>query len=256
MTSRETRHLDTRHLGRSILLFDEVRSTNDLAASMAHDADFGGMVFVAGHQSQGRGQYGRLWQARPGASLLMSVLLFPPPELRRPAILTAWAAVGVAEAIADLADAPVHIKWPNDLLVSGRKICGILIEQSGAVVIGIGLNLNQTAEEFAANGLLEATSLGIVLGKAPDPAPVLEAVVHRLDEWYDRLLWGDLVTLQSAWKQRLGLLGRPVRVDLADGTTRFGRLRDMTFYGVELETGGYTADTIRPELIRGLGAVS
>ena len=256
MTPRDTRRLDTRHLGQSILLFDEVPSTNDLAAGFAGDPNATGTVFVAEHQTNGRGQYGRLWQARPGTSLLLSVLLVPPAELRRPVILTAWAAVAIAEAIRELAGVQARIKWPNDLLIRGKKVCGILIEQSGGVVVGLGLNLNQTAAEFAEAGLTEATSLGIVAGKAIDPTVALETVVRRLDDEYDRLLAGERIPLESDWKWRIGLLGRQVRIEINDGTSRFGRLRDMSFDGVELETDEYAIDAIRPELIRGIAAVS
>ena len=255
MTPRETRHLDTRHLGQKILLFDGVPSTNDLAASFAHDPDTAGTVFVAEHQTEGRGQYGRLWQARPGSSLLLSVLLFPPPELRRPVILTAWAAVAIAGAIRELAGEQARIKWPNDLLLRDKKVCGILIEQSGGVVVGLGLNLNQTAEEFAEVGLPAATSLGLVAGKLIDSEAALGIIVRHLDDGYDRLLSGERRQLESGWKQRIGWIGLPVRIDLADGTTRFGRLREMGFDGIELEVGEYAIDVIRPELIRGIGGV-
>ncbi len=254
MIPREILHLNSRHLGRSIQLFEEVPSTNDLAASFAHDPDAAGTVYVAEHQTNGRGQYGRLWQARPGSSLLLSVLLFPPAELRRPVILTAWAAVGIAQAILELTGAEARIKWPNDLLIGGKKVCGILIEQSGGVVLGFGLNRSQTAEDFAAVGLPDATSLGMISGTNPDAITVLKTVVQHLDAGYDRLLSGERITPESQWKQRIGLIGRQVRIDLADGGQRVGRLRDMSFDGLELETGEHAIEVILPELIRGLSA--
>ena len=254
MTPREILHLDTRHLGRSLRLYDEVPSTNDFAASFAHDPDSAGTVFVAEHQTNGRGQYGRLWQARPGSSLLLSILLFPPAELRRPVLLTAWAAVGIARAILELTGAEARIKWPNDLLIGGKKVCGILIEQSGGVVVGLGLNRSQTAADFAAVGLPDATSLGMVSGTNHDSVTVLKSVIHHLDDGYDRVLSGDLNTLENRWKQRIGLVGHQVRIDLVDGGHRFGRLRDMSFDGLELETGEHAVEAILPELIRGLSA--
>jgi len=252
MTPHDTRRLDTRRLGRSILLFDAVPSTNDLAASFAGDPDAAGTVFVAEHQLNGRGQYGRLWQARPGSSLLLSVLIFPPPELRRPVILTAWVAVAVADAIRDLTGEQVRIKWPNDLLVGGKKICGILIEQSAGVVVGLGLNVDQTAAEFAEVGLPDATSLSLVAGQSIDRDSALEGVIRHLDAGYDRLLNGEQCELEAVWKERIGLIGQPVRIDLADGTSRLGRLRDMGFDGIELQSGEYANEIIPPERIRGI----
>ncbi len=252
MIPREILHFNTRHLGRTLQLYEEVPSTNDLAASFAHDPDSAGTVFVAEHQTDGRGQYGRLWQARPGSSLLLSVLLFPSAVLRRPVILTAWAAVGIAQAILELTGAEARIKWPNDLLIGGKKICGILIEQSGGVVVGLGLNRSQTAEDFAAGDLPDATSLRMISGTNLDSITVLKAVVHHLDDGYDRLLSGERNTLENQWKQHIGLIGRQVRFDLADGSQRVGRLRDMSFDGLELETGEHAIDVVLPELIRGV----
>src|SRR5438046_2971142 len=83
----------------------------------------------ARERTAGRGQYGRTWHSPPNTGIALSILLAPPPELRRPALLTAWAAVGIADAIAAVAGHDAHIKWPNDLLLGGRKVCGILIEQ-------------------------------------------------------------------------------------------------------------------------------
>src|SRR5687767_8862526 len=149
-TPRETWHFDTERIGRRVLVYDHVDSTNTRGAELAHaDPDADGLVLIADQQTAGRGQYGRVWQSRPGSSLLLSVVLRPPAELRRPVILTAWAAVSVAEAILALTGVQARIKWPNDLLVRGKKVCGILIEQSGTAgeivtVAGIGLNLNQT----------------------------------------------------------------------------------------------------------------
>ncbi|MEO2092337.1 MAG: biotin--[acetyl-CoA-carboxylase] ligase [Gemmataceae bacterium] len=247
-TPRETLHFDTRHVGRRVLLFDELASTNDTAAT-----EEPGTVVVADFQTAGRGQYGRVWQAKPGTSLLLSVVVAPPPELRRPVILTAWAAVAVAEAVFRLTGQQAKIKWPNDLLVRGKKVCGILIEQRAATVVGIGLNLNQTADEFAVAGLPDATSLAILAGQPIDPRVALAAVVRHLDEEYDRLMTGERVPLEADWKWRIGLLGRQVVAERADGSNVTGRLRDLTFDGIELEADGGIR-VLKPEEVRHLTA--
>ncbi len=254
-TPADVLRLDTRHVGRRVLVFDSVRSTNDVAAELAADPENAGTVVIADHQTAGRGQYGRVWQSRPGTSLLMSVLLFPPEELKRPVVLTAWAAVGVAEAVRTLTGAQAKVKWPNDLLVHGKKVCGILIEQGRGTVVGVGLNLNQSAEDFAAAGLPEATSLSLAAAAAVDPRAAAVAVIRRLDEEYDRLLAGELVPLEADWKWRVGLLGRQVVAELADGSAVGGRLRDLTFAGVEVEVGDSAAEVLRPELVRQLRLV-
>lgn len=248
----DTWQLDTRHVGRRVLVFDSVASTNDVAAGLAADPDSAGTVVIADQQTAGRGQYGRAWQSRPGTSLLMSVLLAPPEELRRPVILTAWAAVGVGEAIRTLTGIQAKLKWPNDLLVRGKKVCGILIEQGAGTVAGVGLNLNQSSDDFAAAGLPDATSLALTAGTPIDPRVAAVAVIRRLDEEYARLLTGERVPLESDWKWRLGLLGRQVVAELADGSQLGGRLRDLSFEGVEIERSEYAVEVVRPEFVRQL----
>src|SRR5262245_2257463 len=114
----ETWDFPERHVGRRIVRHAALPSTNDHAANLA-----AGPVVLADEQTAGRGQYGRRWLAPPGSSILMSVLLFPPPPLRRPAILTAWAAVAVGETILQLTGRQAKIKWPNDVLLHGKKVC-------------------------------------------------------------------------------------------------------------------------------------
>ncbi len=255
LTPRETWHFDTERIGRRVLVFDHVDSTNTRAAALAEtDPDADGLVLIADQQTAGRGQYGRVWQSRPGSSLLMSVVLKTPAELRRPVVLTAWAAVSVAEAILSLTGAQARIKWPNDLLILGKKVCGILIEQSGTnggvtTVAGIGLNLTQTADEFAEAGLPDATSLGIVSGGLIDAHTASGVVVRKLDMEYARLLAGERVAVEADWKWRVGLLGRQVVIEHPGGGTTTGRLRDMAFDGLEVETADGFVRVIAPEAV-------
>ena len=99
--------------------------------------------------------------------MLLSALLFPPAELRRPVLLTAWAAVAVCETIRHITGQMARIKWPNDVLVQGKKICGILIEQGKGTVAGIGLNVNQSAEMFAAASRARTASNSMVVSRPP-----------------------------------------------------------------------------------------
>jgi BirA family biotin operon repressor/biotin-[acetyl-CoA-carboxylase] ligase len=271
---RETWNLDTAHIGRRVLFFEQLESTNNTAATLASPSD-DGLVVIADFQTAGRGQYGRVWQSRPGSSLLMSVALHPPPELRRPVILTAFAAVAIGDAILTLTGVQAKIKWPNDLLIRGKKICGILIENTTSLVIGIGLNLNQSAEEFVQAGLPDATSLGMLKNLTPQPpslggkgeldlAPpalgeglgrgllhdVARTVIQKLDAEYGRLLAGERVAVEADWKWRMGLLGKQVTAELTDGTAVSGRLHEMSFDGLELDTGDSGWRVLVPETVR------
>jgi BirA family biotin operon repressor/biotin-[acetyl-CoA-carboxylase] ligase len=251
---RDEWHLDTARIGRRVLVFDSLDSTNTAAAALATpDAD--GLVILADFQTAGRGRFGRVWQSRPGASLLMSVVLYPPAELRRPSVLTAWAAVAVGEAVFSLTGVQAKVKWPNDLLIRGKKVCGILIEQGRAVVAGIGLNLNQTPDEFAAAGLPDATSLRAGSELPIDHRTAAETLIRQLDAEYGRLLAGERVAVEADWKWRTGLLGRQVVVELTDGGTVRGRMHEMDFDGVELELPDGHLRVIVPEMVAHVWAV-
>src|SRR5262249_27619283 len=156
----------------------------------------------------------------PGRSVLLSALLFPPLQLRRPAVLTAWAAVSVCEAVRRAIGVQAKIKWPNDVLIRGRKVCGILAEQGRGTVVGIGLNVNQAAADFEAAGLPQATSLALAEGRPLDCREVARVLIGQLDEEYGRLLQGDLATLEACWKWRVGLLGKQVVAECHDGPVR------------------------------------
>ena len=238
------------HIGRRVWVYDSLPSTSDVAASLALDSMHFGTVILAEFQTEGRGQYGRVWQSVPGSSLLASVVLQPPAALRRPVILTAWAAVSLVRAIHELTGLQPRIKWPNDLLIDARKVCGILIEQSSAVVVGIGLNLNQSAGDFAQASLPDATSLAIVTGQRFDLRTVTAAVVRHLDTEYDQLIVGDPQSLEMEWTQRIGLVGQTVSVELADGTVLPGRLRALSFEALELDIGEVVPRVLQPELVR------
>jgi BirA family biotin operon repressor/biotin-[acetyl-CoA-carboxylase] ligase len=249
---RETWHLDTARVGRRVHVFDRLDSTNTAAAELAA-TEPDGVAVVADFQTAGRGQYGRVWQARPGSSLLLSVALRPPPEFCRPVILTAMAAVAVGDAVLTLTGVQARIKWPNDLLIRSQKVCGILIENTTATVIGIGLNLTQTAEEFAEAGLPDATSLALVAGKEIDVPTAAHAVIRQLDGEYERLL-SQRGAVEADWKWRVGFLGRQVCVELTDGTTVAGRLHEMGFDALELHADDGSVRAIIPETVRHIHA--
>jgi BirA family biotin operon repressor/biotin-[acetyl-CoA-carboxylase] ligase len=238
--------LATGCIGRRVLVFDEVDSTNSVAARL--DAAEGTVV-LARNQTAGRGRFGRVWRSRPGAAILMSVLLRPPPELRRPSVLTAWAAVGVSDAIAALTGRTARIKWPNDLLMDDKKVCGILIEQGAATIVGIGLNSNQTAEEFAAAGLPLASSLTALSGKSFELRPAAEAVLAHLDAAYSQLTSGNRAAVEATWQARTGFVDQCVEVELSDGQRIVGRIREMNFAGIELEDVHGRLESIVPERI-------
>jgi BirA family biotin operon repressor/biotin-[acetyl-CoA-carboxylase] ligase len=246
-------HLDTTHLGRRVLRFDCVDSTNTQAAALATDPANDGVVILAEEQTAGRGQHGRSWTCQRGLGVLLSVLLFPPAALRRPVILAAWAANAVCDTLYQTASLQATIKWPNDVLILQRKVCGILIEQGLGTVVGIGLNLNQTEESFAAAQLPQAGSLAVFTGRSFDCAAVARLLIGQLDRGYERLCQGDREALQSSWRRRIGLLGKPVLVECHDAVYR-GILRTLTWDGLHLEQPAGQVLRLVPESVRHLRA--
>jgi BirA family biotin operon repressor/biotin-[acetyl-CoA-carboxylase] ligase len=170
--------------------FGRVYRYEDVCAStqrLLREDDPEGAVGVAEEQTEGRGRLGRSWQAPAGTSVLVSVLLRPAVEPPRLPELSLVAGGAVAEAIADVTGIDPAIKFPNDVLVGGKKVAGILAESSeGRVVLGIGVNVNQTAEELPRDAQTEPTSLRIEVGDRVDRADLLAAILLRLERSYDR----------------------------------------------------------------------
>jgi len=159
------------------------------------EGDAEGTVAVAEEQTEGRGRLGRTWHAPARTSVLVSVLLRPQIEPSRLPELSLVAGGAVAEAIADVTGIDPAVKFPNDVLVGGRKVAGILAESSeGRVVLGIGVNVNQDREQLPADTATEPTSLSIELGEPIDRAGLLAAILLRLERAYDAWLTGTSAT--------------------------------------------------------------
>ena len=145
-----------------------------------------GAVAVTEEQTEGRGRLGRRWEAAPGTSILVSVLLVPPVEPPRLPELSLVAGGAVSQAIAEITGIEPAIKFPNDLLIGMRKVAGILAESTeGRVVLGIGVNVNQTAQQLPTETLTQPTSLRVVLGEPVDRARLLAAILLHLERDYD-----------------------------------------------------------------------
>jgi BirA family transcriptional regulator, biotin operon repressor / biotin---[acetyl-CoA-carboxylase] ligase len=158
---------------------------------LLQDDDPEGAVAVAEEQSEGRGRLGRVWHASPRTGVLVSVMLRPEIEPSRLPELSLVAGGAVAKAIADVTGVDPAIRFPNDVLVGGKKVAGILAESSeGRVVLGVGVNANQTAEELPVEVQTPPTSLRVELGEPVDRAALLAAILLRLESAYDRWLIG------------------------------------------------------------------
>jgi BirA family biotin operon repressor/biotin-[acetyl-CoA-carboxylase] ligase len=201
-----------------------------------------GTVAVADVQTAGRGRLGRGWEAPPRAAVLASVLLKPPADRPLPQ-LALVAGVAVADALERLTGLAVQIKWPNDVMLRRQKVCGILAEaRGGAVVLGIGVNLDQTREQLPDR----AGSLRTTTGEAWDRDEVLDAALEALGDRYEQWRAGGLDAVYDGLGARDFLRGRAVTVDGTSGTAelidREGRLRINVGHGesVTVESGEVT----------------
>lgn len=226
--------LQPRSLNRSLLppwrevrVLDSIGSTNDYVATLARAGEREGLVVVAEHQFLGRGRLDRRWVAPPRAGLTFSVLLRPEvPAAQRPWLPLLLAAV-TAEAVASRCDLDVMLKWPNDLLVGGRKVAGVLAETTGdAVVVGFGLNVSTRPHELPRD---DATSLAIETRGPVDRGPVLLALLRAMGPAYVDWLAG--ADARARYLARCDTVGRAVRVELPGGATLDGEATDVDATG-------------------------
>ncbi len=211
--------LATRFIGQNSIYRMTLTSTMDAARQAAFEGAPEGTVVLAEGQTEGRGRLRRVWLS-PSGCLTFSIILYP--ETRFLPFLVMISALAVADAIKAFASVKAEIKWPNDVLVKGKKISGILIEtglQEGSpnvAVIGIGLNVNlNTASCPDIDGI--ATSLFMETGKKMDRAMVLRKVLARFEHWYEKLKGGENIV--AAWRARLVTLGK--RVQVAAGNAKY-----------------------------------
>ena len=202
-----------------VIRYAEVTSTNDLARDHARRGETEGTAVCAHYQTAGRGRRGREWQAPAGSSLLVSFVLRPPSYLAQSAWLTLAGGVAAAKAAAAVSGRPVRLKWPNDLLLDGKKVGGILTEtHAGAAVVGIGINVAQQADDFPTELLSQATSLSLAAGQPVAAVEVLAALAREFEVVYTDLVRSGHDSVQRAWRQLDDTLGRVVQVQSAQET--------------------------------------
>jgi BirA family biotin operon repressor/biotin-[acetyl-CoA-carboxylase] ligase len=198
--------------------YPTVDSTNRLAMRLAGEGAPEGTLVIAEAQSAGRGRLKRVWQSPPGLNLYLSFLLRPAIAPADAAPITLMAGVAVAEAICDLGPADVELKWPNDVQIRGRKVCGILTEMRigedalPAVVVGIGLNVNMPRTDFDPAHRGSATSLREETGRIHLRDEVAFALCNHFARWYHVFLEEGFAPIRQQWLARSGMVGKRVRV--------------------------------------------
>lgn len=208
-----------RRVGRELVCLEQVDSTNNEIKRRAVEEVPDGLTVVAGEQTGGRGRRGRSFVSPPGKGLYLSALLKPDCPLGEVPALTAWSAVAVCDAVEQVCGIRPGIKWPNDVILDGRKLCGILTElelegETAAlryVVAGIGVNLTQTEEDFGPEVAPVAISLAQALGKAPRRAEMAAALLDALDK-LDRDFPGQWDSWLERYRADCITVGRQIKV--------------------------------------------
>lgn len=207
----------TKWVGTEICYFDVTDSTNTQAKSLGEGDAPNGTLVVAGKQESGRGRRGRSFESPAGTGIFMTLLLRPEIEPQNASMLTLVSALAVAKGIEHMVDLPVQIKWPNDIVINGKKVCGILTEMSAQmdyvnyIVIGIGINVSN--EEFPEEIKDVATSIYLESGKHVNRAMLIEKIWEGFEDYYELYeKTQDLSSLVKEYDSYLVNRGQKVRV--------------------------------------------
>lgn len=208
--------LNTTWMGSALLALEECGSTNDEAKKLAQQGASAGTVVTAERQTAGRGRRGRTWHSPSGLNIAMTALLRPELAPQDAGLITIMAAVVAAEGIERATGLRPTLKWPNDILLDGKKLCGILTEMAADperidwIVLGMGCNVNPQALPDDIADI--AISLRMALGRKVDRAELAAAILESLETWHDRLVKRGAAAILDAWRAGPNILGRTVTV--------------------------------------------
>lgn len=213
-----SKNLHTSFIGRKILYFDSIDSTNKKAKELAFQGEQEGTLVVSEEQTMGRGRLGRSWSSPKKKGIWMSLILRPQVEPEHISKITLLGAAAIATALEEM-NADVKIKWPNDITLQDKKLCGILTEMSGElneinyVVMGMGINVNADEEDFPMELKTKATSLKACYGKDFDRKELLARIMNNFEELYQEFIQErSIETTIKICKEKSVLLGKDVRI--------------------------------------------
>jgi len=197
-----------------IQVFEELSSTNDLALKLAREGALEGTLIVAEHQTKGKGRNGNAWLSTESQNIMFSLIIKPECPVTKLTLFSLLSALAVAQTVEAFCDERCEIKWPNDVLINRKKVCGILNESAimgqslAYLVVGMGLNINQI--EFEPELESKATSLRAVTGKSYERETVLALLLERFWELYQQFKNGQTAEALKLWKSHCQMLGREI----------------------------------------------
>jgi BirA family transcriptional regulator, biotin operon repressor / biotin---[acetyl-CoA-carboxylase] ligase len=224
-------------IGNNIHFFPEVESTNDVLFRLARNGAPHGTVVIAECQTKGKGRWNREWQSPPGCNIYASIALRPPIEPVYAPQITLMTGVAIAELLSGYCNGGVTLKWPNDVQIGGKKVCGILAEMSASsegsvdfVVVGIGINVNIRKNDFDESIHDMATSLAEETGHDISRLDLTAKLFDRFDDLYTRLLESGFGSIKDAWLSYCDMVGKQVRV-IFKNDTESGKVLGIDDFG-------------------------
>jgi BirA family transcriptional regulator, biotin operon repressor / biotin---[acetyl-CoA-carboxylase] ligase len=215
--------LTTKYLGRTIHYEETVNSTQKIAHKLAYDGVVEGTIVLAEEQLAGRGRLDRSWHSPKYTGVWMSLILRPNIPPQQAPQLTLLAAVSVAQAIQEVTNLEPGIKWPNDILIHGKKSVGILTElqaeadRINSVIIGIGINVNQTIDDFPDELKDRATSLSVEAGVKINRAELVQAILAKLEKRYEEYLRTGFQGIKLLWEAYAISIGKEITASTLKG---------------------------------------
>lgn len=209
--------LQTAYIGRNVHFKETVSSTQKIASKLVYEGAPEGTIVVAEEQLEGRGRLQRKWYSPKGTGIWMSIILRPDIPIHQAPQLTLLAAVSVAQAIEMYTGVKVGIKWPNDILINGKKVVGILTEMQAeidkiqAIIIGIGINVNHKKEHFAPEISQIATSLALEKGSEINRAGLMQAIFLHMEKLYEEYLLHGFSFIKALWESYAISIGKEIK---------------------------------------------
>lgn len=210
--------LNTRLIGNKIVSFAQVTSTNEVAKELAIKGEVSGTIIISEQQTKGKGRLGRHWESPYGKGIWCSVILRPSILPMEAPKYTFISAVAVVEAIREVANLEAKIKWPNDLIINGKKMCGILtelsaeIERINFIILGIGINVNHTLNDFPEELHDLATSVFLETGNIQSRVKLIRAIISKLEEKNKLFTNHGFSAILDLWKQYSATIGQEIIV--------------------------------------------
>ncbi len=220
------RNLNTKYIGKRIYYFPELKSTNMMAKQKILDRkDIAGegTIIIAERQSAGKGRLGREWFS-PYGGIWLSIILYPNLSPFCISRITLMTAVAVVKAIRGLYKIKVKIKWPNDILIKGKKVCGILTEMSAGlekinwVIVGIGINVNIDISEAPKDIQKNIISLKEILGKDIPRVKIVQIFFEEFEKYYDIFKKKEFSLILNEWKLYNNTIGKKIKIDVGEKT--------------------------------------